>query len=352
MVDDRFFYWDPNPELFSLPLLGWPILWYSALFALGFALGFPLFVGILMRYFLQHPEVRKEEILDPSLSADDINVDTPTPATSSFSWRERGWLHASSKPERAARRLSLEKIYKGRLLPLRRQAVQIADRLIVYMVVGTVLGARLGHFLFYERPKDYLAHWATIFKIPFEGLSSHGAALGISLALVLFARRIRDHSRGLTWLRLLDFVSVPAALAGCLIRIGNFFNQEILGTATQMPWAVVFGHPADHSRPIPRHPVQLYEAFGYLIAFMILYRMSLHAEPLKARGRLFGLFLILVFGSRWLFEFWKEEQSRLLPLGFSMTMGQILSIPAVILGLSLLLSSFRYQRPGHTSFKK
>lgn len=275
MLNLSWIYWDPKPEIFTLPFVHLPILWYGALFALGFAIGFPIFVDILTRFF--------------------------------------------------------GKSYK-------QKAIEITDRLVVYMIVATVVGARLGHFLFYEKPSIYLKHPLDILRIWEGGLASHGAAIAIILALILFSIRIRPVTKKLDWIRLLDFVSIPTALAGCCIRLGNFVNQEILGTVTTVPWAVVFGHPADYSAPAPRHPVQLYEAFFYLCTFLLLWRLSHRDSFLFSRGKLIGLFLILVFGFRFLVEYLKLEQSHLISTS-ALTMGQILSIPAVLAGLAFFLLS-------------
>lgn len=263
-------YWDPKPEIFTLPLVHWPILWYGVLFALGFALGFPIFVGILTRF-----------------------------------------------------------------LGEKKTAVVIADRLTLYMIIATVAGARIGHFLFYERPASYLNDPLEIMRIWEGGLASHGAAVAIVLALILFSYRIRSLAPSLNWIKLLDFVSVPAALAGACIRVGNFVNQEILGTPSNLPWAVTFGHPADHSVIVPRHPVQIYEALFYLAVFFLLWTLSFRRSFLWPKGKLIGLFLMLVFGFRFFIEYLKIEQSHLLSLASSLTMGQMLSIPAVIAGAIL-----------------
>lgn len=269
MISIAVIYWDPKPEIFRLPFFDWPVLWYGILFALGFAIGFPVFVGILTRFL--------------------------------------------GKDQRA-------------------KAIQLTDRLTLYMILGTVIGARIGHFLFYEHPAHYLRDPLEIFRIWEGGLASHGAAVGIIVALIIFSYRIREIAPKLNWVRLLDFVSIPAALGGGCIRIGNFINQEVLGTPTDLPWAVVFGHPADRSVPIPRHPVQIYESFFYFAVFFLLWRLSYKHSFLEARGKLIGLFLILVFGFRFFIEFLKNEQSHLIS-GSVLTMGQILSIPVVIGGL-------------------
>lgn len=284
-------YWDPNPDLFIIPVLNWPIKWYGLFFALGFALGFPLFKNLLVRYFQERPEFHKE---------------------------------------------SLEN--------LKKIALRITDKLTVYMVIATIVGARVGHFLFYEKPSDYLRDPLEILRIREGGLASHGAALAILLALWLFSRWTKTFDRELGWLRLLDFICIPTALAAGFIRIGNFIGQEILGTKTSLPWAVVFGHPADLSFPTPRHPVQLYEAFFYFAVFFLLWRLSYKPKLLLAPGWLIGLFLLLIFAFRFFIEFFKEEQSRLMNLAGVLTMGQWLSVPFILLGAFLLYRSRRYKR--------
>lgn len=280
MIVLSYIYWDPRPEIFYLPIVHWPILWYGVLFALGFAVGFPLLSGILTRFFTHDPSYRKEHL----------------PA-------------------------------------LKKRAVWITDKYTMYVIVGTVAGARLGHFLFYEHPREYFNDPWQIFRIWEGGLASHGGAIGIILATMIFTYRMKI--KDVDWIRMLDFLTVPAAFGGFCIRVGNFFNQEILGTPTNVPWAVLFGHPADRSLPVPRHPVQLYEAAFNLAVFFILWHLSYRSHVLEARGRLVGLFLILVFGFRFAIEYLKVEQSRIVGVASTLTMGQALSIPAITLGIAL-----------------
>jgi len=272
------FYWDPDPEIFSVPLLNFPILWYGVFFALGFWFGFLIAVRVLARYFHLIPI-----------------------------YKNLNWSALKDK---------------GQLL---------VDRLTVYIVIGTIVGARLGHFIFYEEPSHYLSDPLELFRFRNGGLASHGALIGILAATFLFSYRIRKEYPDLTWLRILDFISVPVPLAGACIRIGNFFNQEILGTPTTLPWAVVFGHPADGSLPLPRHPAQLYEAIWYLAVFFVLWQLSCRPSFLMRKGKLTGLLLILVFGFRFFVEYLKVEQSHLLD-GSYLTMGQILSLPVILVG--------------------
>ena len=337
--------------MFTVPFVHAPILWYGVFFALGFMLGFPLFVRIVERFFVQRPAFELREILG------NINVPWLREAT------KRGkeavlhtlneWLENPEEPveanlsdkktllascslhaQQALRRLKLEQLFPKAILSLQKQAVHLTDRLTIYMVIATVLGARIGHYVFYEQPSEYLSHpWEILGVWRMRGLASHGAAIWIVLALGLFAYRYREKLRGMSWLHLLDFVCVPTALAGALIRVGNFWNQEILGIPTEVPWGVVFGHPADGSYPTPRHPVQLYEAFAYAIVFLVLWRLSLRSKYLLTKGLLLGWFLVLVFGFRFFVEYFKEEQSQIMPGLADLTMGQMLSLPAILIGI-------------------
>jgi prolipoprotein diacylglyceryl transferase len=201
---------------------------------------------------------------------------------------------------------------------------KIADVLTLYAVLGAVIGARIFDILFYENWHQILHDPLSVFRVWEGGLASHGGVLGILVAFAIFQRRYRYFSN----LELLDLAVIPAGLAAAFIRIGNFFNQEILGTSTNVPWAVVFGHPADGSFPIPRHPVQLYEAIFYLAVFGVMWSLR---KWWKKAGKATGCFLLLVFGFRFLIEFLKEEQSAWLA-HFPLTMGQLLSIPFIVLG--------------------
>lgn len=202
----------------------------------------------------------------------------------------------------------------------------LLNRLFLYVFIGVVAGARLGHCLFYS-PEFYLAHPLEILKIWEGGLASHGAAAGIIIALLLFARRTKDTS--FIWVA--DRVSVVIPLAAIFVRLGNFVNSEILGLPTDLPWAVVFSRVD----AVPRHPVQLYEALAYLIIFLVmltLYRKSFAARP----GRLTGSMLTMLFSMRFILEFFKTGQSTL-DSSMPITMGQLLSIPLVAFGAWLIM---------------
>ncbi len=204
--------------------------------------------------------------------------------------------------------------------------------LLMYLLGGTLIGARLGHCFFYE-PGYYLSRPAEIIRIWEGGLASHGAAAGILIALYFYTR-----SRpGQPYLWILDRLAIPVALGGALIRLGNLFNSEIVGTPSRLPWAFVFPR-ATGGLPVPRHPAMLYEAGAYLLIFLILLLVYKKQGSRVPRGELIGLFLITIFGSRFLIEFVKMRQAAYrLPLPLSV--GQALSIPVIIAGVVLLVRS-------------
>jgi phosphatidylglycerol---prolipoprotein diacylglyceryl transferase len=201
--------------------------------------------------------------------------------------------------------------------------VTTLDSLLVYMVLGTIIGARLGHCLFYE-PDFYLSHPVEILKIWHGGLASHGGALGNLIAIYLYSRRHPDQP----YLWLLDRVVVPTALGGCFIRLGNLFNSEILGTPSHLPWAFIFAR----EDLVPRHPAQLYESLAYLLVFFGLLWVYHRLRDRTPPGLLLGLFLLSVFTFRFLIEFVKQRQA---DYGHNMplSVGQLLSLPFILAGI-------------------
>ena len=204
--------------------------------------------------------------------------------------------------------------------------------LIWYMILGTVIGARLGHCLFYN-PEYYLANPFEILKVWTGGLASHGAAVGILIAIYVYAKKKKDQS----FLYVMDRIVITVALAAFFIRMGNLFNSEIIGQPTDMPWGFIF----TSVDTIPRHPTQLYEAFSYLASFFVVFTVYKKKDGKFKDGLLFGIFLIWIFGFRIFVEFFKENQSGF-EQGMFLNMGQLLSIPLVIFGLYLL---FRIPKP-------
>jgi prolipoprotein diacylglyceryl transferase len=205
------------------------------------------------------------------------------------------------------------------------------ETLTVFMVLSTIIGARLGHCLFYE-PEYYLANPIKILKIWEGGLASHGATIGILFALWLYARKKKDQS----YLWVVDRIVITVALAGGLIRLGNLMNSEIIGKPTDVPWAFVFT-AVDQQ---PRHPAQLYEAISCFILFGFLFWLWNRRKAKTPEGSLLGIFLIYIFGLRFVYEFLKENQVDF-ENNMALNMGQWLSIPAVLGGIFVLLIANR-----------
>lgn len=272
-------FWNPHREAFSVPFLDRPVTWYGIFFASGIAFCYLMLIAIF-----------KHQIRRTGL------------ATS-----------ASTKT----------------------RATFLVDRLLWYAVIGTLIGARLGHVLFYD-PSYFFYHPVDIIKVWQGGLASHGAAIGIFLAVYIYYLRYRDDLPGNSFWDFLDLFVIPIPIAGACIRMGNFINQEILGTPSELPWAVIFGHPIDGRAVVPRHPVMLYEAAAYIVIFLILFTVwKTNGSRLKT-GLLSGLFFVLVFSARFILEFFKVVQTDLVVIP-GMKMGQLLSIPFIILGFCLIL---------------
>jgi len=224
--------------------------------------------------------------------------------------------------------LILQRMFRTEGVPLK-----LLDSLTTYMIIGTLIGARLGHCLFYE-PDYYLAHPMKIFAVWEGGLASHGAGIGIIIALIIFSSVKKK-----PFLWVIDHVVIVVALAGFLIRMGNLMNSEIFGHVTTLPWGFLFlrsSNPIDAEDP--RHPTQIYEALSYLLIFFYLIWYYYHKKGKPEPGYIFGMFLILIFGVRFFIEFVKEPQ-----VGFEATMalnmGQWLSIPFVLAGIYFMVRS-------------
>ncbi|MBD2752457.1 prolipoprotein diacylglyceryl transferase [Spirosoma validum] len=214
------------------------------------------------------------------------------------------------------------------------------DTLLIYMVVATILGARVGHFLFYE-PDVLLHNPLIVITPPFAGLASHGATIGILTGLWLYSRRKESRATSQTFLWVTDRIVIVVALAGACIRFGNLMNSEIVGRPTDVPWAFVFMNNSEYAK-IPRHPAQLYESISCLILFFLLFWFWRRYKERTPRGSMLGIFLIWVFSLRFLYEYLKENQVAF-ENTMALNMGQILSIPAVLMGIYFVIRS--YQTP-------
>ncbi|MBU1349382.1 prolipoprotein diacylglyceryl transferase, partial [Patescibacteria group bacterium] len=205
--------------------------------------------------------------------------------------------------------------------------------LVMYMIIGTVAGARLGHCLFYN-PGYYLSNPLEILLIWHGGLASHGAAIGIIISLYYYSKKHKDQA----YLWIFDRVVITVALAGFFIRMGNLFNSEIIGIPTDLPWSFIFASIDGY----PRHPAQLYEAIAYLSIFVVLFNYYRIKNGKTRDGFIFGLFLISVFTFRFFVEFVKENQTPF-ENNMPLNMGQLLSIPLIIGGIVLIIKANKVQ---------
>ena len=205
----------------------------------------------------------------------------------------------------------------------------LLDSLLFHLVVGTVVGARLGHCLLYE-PDQYLRDPIRILKIWEGGLASHGGFTGVIIALILFSRRYPETPFFWT----VDRVTIPTMIEAASIRIGNFFNSEIVGKPAPegLPWAVTFLK----NDKIPRHPTQIYEAIGYLTCFAVTYGLYRGANRKPLEGRIFGVAMMIAFAFRAFIESFKENQVDF-ENNMTFNMGQLLSVPFILAGLFFAL---------------
>lgn len=380
--------WDPSPGMFNfnLPLLNRPILWYGFLFAFGFFVGYLILTYLLRRYFLLKLQFRKEDVASWPDLIKTLGVQRCDSAKIIFTQLRqkdqqwcREWSIGREIPEEVKsaviealnallidraivfdrslsplcnrllafaikkgadlsairKRLQIAEELSPMLLSIKAQTTKFAEQITFYVIIGAVIGSRLGDVLFYQNWHEIFRNPSSIIAVWQGGLASHGGAAGILIVLWIFAKCKR-----ISFWTAVDFAVIPTAIAAVFIRLGNFFNQEILGTPTTLPWGIVFLHPADGGPIVPRHPAQLYEAVWYLCSFVILLAYWHRHPRFEPKGKVTGLFLVLVFGFRFLIEFLKIEQSAFMSVSSPLTMGQILSVPFILLGLWLF-----YRRP-------
>lgn len=215
----------------------------------------------------------------------------------------------------------MKRIYIKEKLP-----VESLDNLLMYCVIGIIVGARLAHCLFYD-PAYYFSNPLKILAIWEGGLASHGGGLGAILALYYYRRKM-----DMPFLFLLDRLAIATAIFGFFVRMANFMNSEILGLSTSVPWAIIF----ERVDALPRHPAQLYEAIAYLLIFIALWAIYKFTQLKQKEGAIFGLFLVLVFSSRFAIEFVKVKQAAYAE-GMTLSAGQWLSVPFLVVGVILLL---------------
>lgn len=269
----NFIYWNPSPEIFTIPGIDWPVRWYGLMWALAF---------IASHFFM------------------------------------------------------------NRIFKAEKRSEKALDTLTLYIILGTVLGARLGHCLFYGPWFDeelangaiiegYLSHPLNILKVYEGGLASHGGALGILTAMILYCRKEKE-----SWIWLFDRLVVVVPLAAMCIRLGNLINSEIIGKVTDVPWAFIFVQEDN----LPRHPAQLYEAIFCFFLFILMYWLWKNKRDEVGPGFMFGVLCVLLFTERFFDEFLKENQADF-EGSMALNMGQWLSIPFVLIGAFMIWRSFK-----------
>jgi prolipoprotein diacylglyceryl transferase len=220
-----------------------------------------------------------------------------------------------------------------------------ADQLLMYTMVATIVGARAGHYFFYEFPllqADPVRFFIQMITPPFSGLASHGAGIGLFTAFYLYARK----NPGQSYLYITDRITPAVAFAGFCIRMGNLMNSEIIGKPTELPWGfkflkdTEFNPYGDPNLVLARHPSQLYEALSCLVIFFVLMWFWSKKKQATQEGLMTGYFMIVLFTLRFFYEFLKENQSSF-ENNLTLNMGQILSIPAVLFGVIVLAYSYK-----------
>lgn len=230
----------------------------------------------------------------------------------------------------------------------RREGVpeKLLDPLLYTLLICTIVGARLGHCIFYQ-PDYYFGSWAGFWEIfmPWKGgLASHGGAIALLLGMWWFSAKY-GKPHGFDFLWIMDRLCITVAFAGCLIRLGNLFNSEIYGDVTSLPWGFVFDLRGETE---PKHPTQLYEALSYLVLGLILLWFYWKRLDKTYRGFHFGWFLIGCFGMRFLIEFIKEPQVEF-ENAMALDMGQWLSVPFVVAGIAILVWSYSRKLPARAT---
>ena len=227
---------------------------------------------------------------------------------------------------------------------------ELFDPLFIYCFIGILIGSRLGHCLFYE-PGYFLSSWRHMVEMVlpirfladgswrftgYEGLASHGGTIGLMIALWLYVRRTKVN----LW-RVLDNVAIATPVTACLIRLGNLMNSEIIGKATDVPWAFIF----ERVDLTPRHPGQLYEALAYALFFFIGWHLYRKKPERVGTGFFFGLCITLIFTARFFIEFTKDIQEAF-ETSMLLNMGQLLSLPFIALGLVCMFNNKLMKRLG------
>jgi len=316
---------DPNPTVFKIPFLNHPIAWYGCIFALAFYLGYKLFIWMYTRHLLDQVAIPSE------------HKNTSVPQDYQFSKKNLMLINffdskSLDADKREALRVYLYLEENKEVKSITKKAVEFSESALLYIILATIIGARLGHIIFYENVTHYLTHPIDIIKTWEGGLASHGGIAAVILAAFIFVRR----NKTISFLGFTDLLAAPTMFVCAWIRIGNFINQEILGGPTNLPWGIIFMHPADGGSIAPRHPMQLYEFALYMGVSALLFWLWNKFLYKKKEGLCLGVALLVSFTVRFFLEFLKEPQS-IYDAGSYLQMGQILSIPMVWLGIIVII---------------
>jgi phosphatidylglycerol:prolipoprotein diacylglycerol transferase len=227
------------------------------------------------------------------------------------------------------------KFYKAEALPLK-----LLDPMLYMLLICALVGARLGHIIFYEPHYYFVEHPEEILKVWHGGLASHGGAIAILFGVWWYVHKYgKQYHFDFLWV--MDRLAIAVPFAGMFIRLGNLMNSEIYGVTTSLPWGFIFER---NGELMPKHPTQLYEALSYCLIGVIMVLIYCYAHKKVHRGFLFGLFLTLLFAARFFIEFVKEPQEAF-ENNMSLDMGQWLSIPFILVGLFFLIRSFYVKLP-------
>jgi phosphatidylglycerol---prolipoprotein diacylglyceryl transferase len=320
---------NPNPIVFKIPFIEHPIAWYGCIFAFAFYLGYNLFIWIYTRHLLDKVSITSEF------------EGTKIPESFTPSKKQKKLYHfykARCQDEEKLQSLKLqfylESTHPDKVTSIEKKSLKFSESALLYMIIGTVVGARLGHILFYENITEYILNPINIIKTWEGGLASHGGIIAIILASILFVRK----EKSISFLAFADLATIPTMFVCAWIRIGNFINQEILGDVTTKPWGIIFKSPVDGGAILPRHPMQLYEFLLYLSVSALLFTLWYKKTYIKKTGLYIGIALTISFSVRFFLEFLKVPQS-IYDADSFLQVGQLLSLPMIILGLVFVIFS-------------
>lgn len=350
--------------IFTIPWIDRPVTWYGVCFAFGFLLSYWVAYKVFLFYlkkfgtygrhlFKDYPEFlnelhsQKQVPVPVKLSKKSSQVQGKNINQIQDQWID--WLFSVPwHPDKGNRSAMIEKIsqtFKTSVKSLSELAQELTDQALLPIIIGTTIGARLFHVFFYGWPyyRDHLWEIPMVWE---GGLASHGGVLGALAGWGYFYFRFKKQYPFMNPMWLLDMAAISIGPALGMIRIGNFINQEILGTPSTLPWAIVFLNPAGGLPVVPRHPVQIYESLSYfLVSAILIYWWKRLREYPYPQGIFFCLGNILFFSARLVLEFFKEKQSEVINETPGLFMGQLLSVPFILLGLGLgfilLKKSFR-----------